>query len=295
MWIYYVLLAVMMWSVSDTIAKIMIDHFVKHPFNLLMFIGLTAGGVSLATGMVAGGFSAPWPAPVALAGGLLWFLGSTTYMKALEVEELSRVAPLIFIKPIVVLVIAYFLLGEVFTLPKYAGIAVLLVGAVLLTLRREGNLLKKSSAIKYVAGFVLAWGLLDVFAKYYLDNYVSFLGWITYFLMGIALSTSVFWLSKEMRAGFFVSFSPPKVFIAELVGALFIMLAMFPFAYALTLGPVTLISAANATQTLFTVLLASAVTLFMPKMLSEGIDKKSILLKFIAVALIILGVYLVSI
>jgi len=76
-------------------------------------------------------------------------------------------------------------------------------------------------------------------------------------------------------------------------GSVMWSLALLFFFYAASLGPITLVSTTALLSPLFTILFAILITKYLPKVLKEEIDRKTVALKLVAIVLIFLGTYLI--
>jgi len=62
----------------------------------------------------------------------------------------------------------------------------------------------------------------------------------------------------------------------------------------LAFGPVALVSAIGALQPAITLIYVLALSFFVPGLLEEEIDRRTMTLKFVSGILVVIGVYLVS-
>ena len=69
---------------------------------------------------------------------------------------------------------------------------------------------------------------------------------------------------------------------------------MFFTTYAMSIGPVTLVQSLISTEPLIVFILSIIISVFFPKILKEEIDRKTLLLKAVAIAAVVIGAVLVS-
>jgi drug/metabolite transporter (DMT)-like permease len=81
--------------------------------------------------------------------------------------------------------------------------------------------------------------------------------------------------------------------LALVFGSIMWSLAIILFFYAASLGPITLVSTTGLISPLFTLFFAILITKYLPEVLEEEIDKKTVALKLVAIVLIFLGTYLI--
>jgi hypothetical protein len=72
------------------------------------------------------------------------------------------------------------------------------------------------------------------------------------------------------------------------------VVALFIFTIAVSLGPVTLVNSLGALQPLFVLAIAVVFSNFFPHILKEEVDRHTIALKLVAIALMIIGTVLVA-
>jgi hypothetical protein len=80
------------------------------------------------------------------------------------------------------------------------------------------------------------------------------------------------------------------ILLEEIFDFLGRLLSIFAFA----LGPVALVSAVGALQPSITLIYILALSLFLPGLIEEEIDRRTLVLKFLAGFLVVIGIYLVS-
>ncbi|MDE1847255.1 MAG: hypothetical protein KGH52_04330, partial [Candidatus Micrarchaeota archaeon] len=191
-----------------------------------------------------------------------------------------------------VAVIAVFTLREVFSLPIYVGIGMLLLGITLLGMRKIGKpRINKAVAIMLFASFLL--GSSTVIVKYLLGfgNYLSILadvllGYVFVLVPLLYLNFhKVRRLVETNRKG--VAVLVTKETIAMFANILFI--------FAASIGPIALVNALSSVQPLFVLVFAVGLSVFYPKILREEIRESSVLLKLAAIVVIIIGSYLISV
>jgi len=72
---------------------------------------------------------------LAIVAGIVYILSNGFFLKALQVEEVSRIVPLAYLSSLIVLFYAVIFLGEVLTIYKYIGIFLLVLGAILISIK----------------------------------------------------------------------------------------------------------------------------------------------------------------
>lgn len=223
---------------------------------------------------------------------VLW----AAYLGALKVEETSRVAALVYVFPIFVFLGAFFFLGETLTEKEYAGGVLLILSALLISYRpaQMGSPAIFSPALKYMAifwVFTAAYALASKFLLAFMDEWHLIL-WSS---LGSLLAVLPLLGVKEIRKEAVTYFrGGPFLFCALMADEVFDFLGRGAFIFAYSVGSVALVSSVSALQPFITLIYVILLSLFVPGILQEELDRKTIVLKTGAIILIVAGVYLVS-
>ena len=235
------------------------------------------------------------PSLIALAAGLMSCGGYFLYAIAMRKEEASRISALTSLSPAFVVVLAVFLVNEIFSAKSYIGIFLMILGAVLISYKR--NNVKEMipiSLILILIGTNFSYSLDQVFSKISLDE-MSFWPFLMMFMCGRFLAVIPGFAITPTRRKFFSEVKKLKRNFALTVaaGSISWTIAIILFFYAASLGPITLVSTINIMSPLFTLAFATLVSKYLPKILDEEIDRRTLSLKLFAVLLMFLGTYLI--
>ena len=141
-WLVFAFSGLLLWAISTHIDKYLVEKYFKHApaAALLVFTALI------------GLFTLPFiwyfvPSVVALdlasaalmaSSGVLYMGGLLFYLRALQGEEASTVAPFFQAAPFFGFVLGYLVLGETLSLTQMAGGILIVAGTTLVSLRRGG-------------------------------------------------------------------------------------------------------------------------------------------------------------
>ncbi len=293
-WILFALISPAFWAATNIIDKVVMGKYVQNPFVATTVSSLLS--LPLALVLIGFNFFAINFNYVALFGilsGIIYIFGLVFYYGSLKFEEVSRVAPVLELNSLIVLVLATVFLSEVFTLNKYIGIFSLIVGSVLISIRKNLKGFELSKAFWFMFAAVLFFSISRVVAKYIL-GFINF--WEVFFWFNIGLFiTSPFLLISNYS----VFSSTIKKVGKKVVGAMVFSELLNSFgilfsAIALSTGFVSLVSALGSVQPLFVLLYAILLSVLFPKLLKEELKGSIIIFKIAAISLIIFGSYLVS-
>ncbi|MDD1760604.1 MAG: EamA family transporter [Methanothrix sp.] len=282
-------------SVTGIIDKLILGRFVRDPLAYLVVLVVMQQTLVLAIPAHLGwGFVYPQSLYALIAGAfqvILW----TAYLIALKQEETSRVAALVYVFPVFVFLGAYLFLGETLEQDDYLGGALLVISALMISYRpgRQGSFIL-SPALKYMSVFWVFTAVYALASKYLL-GFMTEWHLILWSSLGSLLTVLPFLGRKSIRkeaAGYFRG--GVFLILALFADEIFDLLGRGAFIFAYGKGSVALVSSVAAMQPFITLLYVILLGLFVPGVLAEELDKKTIALKTAAVALIVIGVYLVS-
>ena len=133
-WLLFALLAINLWAVGNIIDKNVISKRVRSPATAVIIGNLSALLYGIIAFVISGEF--------AIQGffiGVLWSVILLLYYKALAMDEASRIVALYSMTPIFVSILAFFFLGEAFGAEKYIGIILIVLGAMLISMKKLGK------------------------------------------------------------------------------------------------------------------------------------------------------------
>lgn len=227
-----------------------------------------------------------------LASGAALCCFAFFYFRAADIEEISRVVPLLYIGPVFVSIQATLFLGEVFAWNKYLGVLFIAGGAALVSLRLPFKL-KLGAAFWFMllAAFFLSISL--VLSKYLLD-FLDY--WTVFALSRIAMSIAMI--------PAFIKYFPDlaasvKRYGGRLIWAMAIdenlaLAAGFFLIVAASSGYITFVNALASVQPFFVLLFAVVLSRIYPDLIREEVSRSTVILKLVAIGLMFLGVILIT-
>ena len=220
-----------------------------------------------------------------LAGGLYTVI-LIFYLKGVSEEDVSRFVPVLSLNTVLIAVISALFLGENLGIPVYGGIFLTVAGAYFISLENPISSLEQfqsSKAVLLAVGVAFIQALRDIIIEVGSSQAPI---WSLVFWMGMGgtiLSTTILFTLKRNKIK---QVKEHRDFI--LVGGMR-SLGYLSFMVAISLGSVTLASATLKTNGMFVFLGATLLSL-RNKMLHESKDRKIILQKFLASAMIVAGI-----
>jgi drug/metabolite transporter (DMT)-like permease len=242
---------------------------------------------------------------IALAG-ILYMTGMLFYLRALQSEEASVVAPFFQSGPLFGYVLAYLVLGETLSPRQLLGGALIIIGALFVSLRFAPTHPSPASGGGHGRGFKTRLALLMVTC-----GFIMALSSLIFkaFALKVEFWTTIFWMFVgEGVFGVVLLLIPPyrRQFMALLrtnTAALLSINASNELVnlggglgnrYALLFAPLSIVQAIGSTTTLFVFIFGVVLSVFFPKLGRENLSGRELAKKGIAAALVAVGVALVT-
>lgn len=295
-WVIFTLTSRALWAADNIVDKLLIGKHLKDSVVLTLIAGISALLLSLVI-IIFNGLSWLGLEPIALVifAGVIQILAVFAFYQAISKEEISRVIPLFQFSPLFVLVLSLLFLGEVLIPNHYLAFVLILLAGFLISLQKTKGIFKLRVAFWWMVLSSLIYAVQVVILKSLYGAY-PFWDLTVYLGFGEFLPTLILlFLISNFRDRFIRSLSNLK-----LVGWILLILAMFFVAtaslsgfWALTSGPVSLISVFRGFQSIFVLIYAILFSIWLPKILKEELNKRTLGIKAIAILLMVIGLYLI--
>jgi len=283
-------------AVTGIIDKFILDKYIQSSNAYLIVLIIIQQIFTLGILVLFGpGFVYPQSLYAAAMGGaqvILW----ASYLRALQIEETSRVAAMVYVYPIFIFPAAFVILGETLSLRDYAGGIILVISALLVSYRpsARGEPLILSPALKYMLMFWIFSALYAIAAKFLLA-FMDEWHLIMWSSAGNLLIVLPFLAVREIRTEVFGYFQQGRLLSGALIGSeVFDFLGRGALIFAYAVGSVALVSSVAALQPFLTLAYVVMLSIFIPGALEEELDSRTLALKIISVFLIVIGIFLVS-
>jgi drug/metabolite transporter (DMT)-like permease len=281
-------------AATGIIDKLFLGRFVREPLAYLAALVIMQQALVLAIPFYLGwGWIYPQTL-YALATGSFQVILWAAYLRALQQEETSRIAALVYVFPVFVFLGSYLLLGESLLAEDYGGGALLVSGAVLVSYRSRRASQSLSPALKYMAVFWIFSAAYALAAKYLLGFMTEWHLLLWSSLGSFLAILPVLWPKKMRREWTAYFHGGAFILLALLANEILDFLGRAAFIFAYGQGSVALVSSLAALQPFITLFFILLLGRFYPGLLAEQMDGKSLAMKAAAFLLIVAGVYLVS-
>jgi drug/metabolite transporter (DMT)-like permease len=300
MWLLYAFSGPLLWAASTHIDKFLVDkYFHDSDTTVLMvftaFLGVAA--LPVLWFFEPKVLALPWLATIVMTvSGILYMGAMLFYLRAIQSEEASVVAPLFQANTLFTFLLGLLLLHELPHWPQLMGAGLVVLGAVGLSLDKRlhfGRFKPRLVLLMMSATFVLA--LSTVVFKYFAvhDEF-----WATTFwtFVGEGLFGAAILAMPDYRRQFVRLFrkNPGAVIGVNAANELINLGGGLGVRYASLLAPVGLVSAISATSTFFVFLFGILLTLFFPRYGREELSARTVFQKAVGGLLIMGGVVLIE-
>jgi drug/metabolite transporter (DMT)-like permease len=300
MWLFFAFSGPVLWAASTHIDKYLVDRYFQNSDTAVLMVFTALIGALLLPFIwyfAPGVFAIPLSAMAVMAvSGILYMGAMLFYLRAIQSEEASVVAPFFQVSTIFTFILAYVFLHETIGWVRIGGGLLVVAGAMLLSLDASLHfraLKPRFALLMLTCGLVMS--VSAVLFKYFAvhDDY-----WVTTFwnfvgeaLFGLAiLAVPHYW--RQFLALF--RKSPGAVIAINGANELINLGGGLGVRYAYLSVPVALVSAISSTTTLFVFAFGILLTLFVPRLGREDLSRKNLIQKGAAALLVAIGVAIVN-
>lgn len=297
-WLIIVIVAYFLNASATTIDKFLLTKKIPNPAVYAFFIS----ALSLIA-VVLAPFGMHWVSlpsvGIALVAGAVFAFALLYMFKAFAGNEVSRVTPFMGgVQPILVLVLAWFFLGEVLSLRSILAFAVIIAGTVIISWQK-GKASRRSYLLALVSTALFA--IAYTMNKFVFDDQ----GFITGFVwtrVGAFLGALLIIIPAVNRRDVMAELRNSKKKGKRQTGALFLIgqacgaVGFILINYAIAISTsVALVNALQGLQYVFLLVIVAVLAFRFPKVLKEKFTPGILVQKVVSVVLIVIGLVLLSI
>ncbi len=300
MWLLYAFSGPLLWAVSTHIDKFLVDRYFRHSDTTVLMVFTALLGVAalpLIWLFEPKVLALPWLATIVMTvSGILYMGAMLFYLRAIQTEEASVVAPLFQANTLFTFLLGLLLLHELPRWPQVLGAGLVVLGAIGLSLGRNlhlGHFKPRLVLLMVSATFIVA--LSSVVFKFFAlhDEFWSTTFWT---FVGEGLFGAAILAMPDYRGQFLFLFrrNPGAVIGVNAANELINLGGGLGVRYASLLAPVALVSAVSATTTFFVFLFGILLTQFFPRLGREDLSARNVIQKAAGGLLIMAGVVLIE-
>lgn len=299
-WLVFAFSGPVLWAISTHFDKYLVERYFKHSDVAVLllftaFIGvLTLPFIAFYEPTVFQ-LDATSMALIVLSGVL--YMGATLfYLRALQSEEASVVAPFFQAVPLFGYALAYFVLGETLSIVQMAGGALIIIGTLIVSVRFGQNVrIFKLRLVLLMLACCLAAAVSGLIFKAFAIT-VAF--WTTTFWMfvGEAIFGAALLLVGSYRRQLAELLRVNAAALLAINGSneLINLGGGLGNRYALMFAPLAIVQAISSTTALFVFVFGVALSVVLPRLARETLSFRDLLQKGAAAVLVGLGVALVT-
>jgi uncharacterized membrane protein len=300
MWLIFAFSGPVLWAASTHIDKYIVDRFFKHsgvsalmiftaliglaPLPLIVLFEPRIGTVPL-TSIV-----------VIIASGMLYMTGMIFYLRALQSEEASVVAPFYQATPLFGFCLAYIILGETLTARQMAGGLLIVIGTLFISIGANPSRARmRLRLVILMLSCALALALSSTIFKVFAIE-EEFWPTVFWTFTGEAGFGVVLLMVPSCRREFMLAVRSNTRALLAINGAneLINLGGSLGARYALLFAPLSLVQAIGGTTTLFVFVFGILLTAFVPRLGHEDLSPHNLIQKGASAALVAAGVFLLS-
>ena len=300
-WFLFALLAPILFAFGNVIDKFALTKKLRDPFSyniITIFIGI----IPTILVPLFLPISFEWQYLLGILYGVIFSVIYVLYNKAMMEGEVSRMVSIMYMIPVFTMVLSTIFLQEYLSLEnypiKYFGVILLVISAILVSYKKEKR--KKHLVLSpIIIMLIYAFGSasMKVLSKYVL-NFIDYWSFFFWGLIGNLIGAFILLITiSHVRKNFVKDI----LRIDKRTWSLLFLTDFFNYAaylvlfIAISLGFVSLVMGVASIQPMIVFIFVLFLSLYKPHHLKEEITKSIILLKALAVILIFVGGYFITI
>ncbi len=292
-WLLFIFIAANLFSWLSILDKFFCEKQFKNTYSLAFLVNLFGlAFIFILSFFIKFSFSLSLPFLAALASGPFYLLMWILWWKAIQSGEISRASAIFGTAPFFTALLAIVFLGEVLTQSRWLAIFLIVGGTIICSWERKTHKKINSAYVLVIlAAMVAAVGnVLTKMAASEIEAMAIFAlavyGCIPFYLL--------FLIKKEVRAEVKKSLRNKKLMSGLFIRTLIWVVANGLFYLSMAGGPVSLVTAVNATGPVFVFIYSILLSLFLPRFIKEEINPQVLLTKTLAILSIVGGVILIN-
>ena len=294
-WLFFALLAPFLFALTNQIDKLLLARYFKHvkATTLLFYTVIASAIIAIGIGIFKPSvLSIPLlDAGLMFVAGILFYFAITPFIKALNIEEASRVIPIYQIQPVFAYIFGVVLFGETLTVSQALAGIIIVAGAVLINLDLDNHRKFKVVVFGLVALSCLFYMLESVTFKF-VGGHHGFWDATFYQYLGTAVAGFLAFISSQKYRDDFKKVSKKggvKLFTGAMTSAALSMGGRMAFNYSLLLAPLVMVQLVQGTQAIFVLIIGTLLAFFIPKYGKENISRKHMVQKIVSIVIILAG------
>ena len=234
---------------------------------------------------------------IIILSGIFFGLSLIFLVKAMDIEEISRVEPIYLIHTILVPFIGLFYLNENLSFDKYTGIIIIFFSSIFASIRWDKNIkaIDKTAISSLIIGGIF-FAIASIIIKESIDkNLFTDPQILSLRALGLFFAAGIPFMNKKNFRSLSTFFVHKKrgaaLFIFETI---FPLLSMYLIVVSLNYIEVSIVNSFNGARPIFTILFSIFLVYILQRNTQEKVDPVNIFIKFISGILALLGIILLA-
>ena len=234
---------------------------------------------------------------IIILSGIFFGLSLIFLVKAMDIEEISRVEPIYLIHTILVPFIGLFYLNENLSFGKYIGIILIFFSSIFASIRWDKNIkaIDKTAISSLIIGGIF-FAIASIIIKESIDkNLFADPQILSLRALGLFFAAGLPFMNKKNFRNLSTFFVHKKrgsaLFIFETI---FPLLSMYLIVISLNYIEVSIVNSFNGARPIFTILFSIFLAYILQRNTQEKVDSANIFIKFISGILALLGIILLA-
>ncbi len=299
-WLIFAFSGPVLWAISTHLDKYLVERYFKHSDVVLLLLFTAFMGVAFlpiiaffepaAIDLPAGSIA------LIIVSGVLYMAGLLFYLRAIQFEEASVVAPFFQAAPLFGYVLAYIVLGETLSARQLAGGGLIIAGTLIVSIRFDRNVSRfKARLVLLMLACGLAMALSGLIFKLFALR-VDFWATTFWLFVGEAMFGVALLLIASYRRQFIAVLRQDTAALLAISGSneLFNLGGTVGSRYALLFAPLSIVQAIGSTTALFVFAFGVVLSVFYPRVARERLSVRELAQKAVAAVAVAIGVALVT-
>ena len=234
---------------------------------------------------------------IVFLSGIFFGLSLIFLVKAMDIEEISRVEPIYLIHTILVPFIGLFYLNENLSFDKYIGIILIFFSSIFASIRWDKNIkaIDKTAISSLIIGGIF-FAIASIIIKESIDkNLFTDPQILSLRALGLFFAAGIPFMNKKNFRNLSTFFIHKKrgsaLFVFETI---FPLLSMYLIVISLNYIEVSIVNSFNGARPIFTILFSIFLAYILQRNTQEKVDPVNIFIKFISGILALLGIILLA-
>ena len=289
LWIFLAISSHFLWAVENVVSKHIVSKRISNPYVFLVILTMAGGTVMIVAPFINFFVPSVWFLFLLAGTGFLYFYAGLPYIKAMQIEEVTRINILWNLMPIFSFFLGY-LIGDSLSLLEITAVLFLVSGGVMASIRHKNGKLSFSKAFWLMMLSAFCYSVYGVVFRHITRTipFSTAFVWVIFF--EVLAAASALFISR-IRSDFKQAIKNAGRSLWWMILGLAIIanLGIFLNQWAISLRATALVFSFEGFQAIFVFLMAVLITRYDPNVLKEELDRKNILLKLTAVILMAAG------